>query len=387
MTKPARKVALLITRGDILGGAQVHLLDLALSLGQRGHRVSVLVGSEGLMTDLLAREGIPWRVIPSLVRPIRPLRDLRALRGVMACLREDKPDLLSTHTAKAGMIGRLAAWRLGLPVTFTAHGWQFAPGISPAQRLFVYATEVILSRLGRRQAVICVSEYDRALARRYRAVPEGRLHRIWNGLPDVPPARQKAASGEGEGGEPPVLRLIMPARFQAQKDHATLLRGLARLEEKFPGAIPWELCLPGDGERLEACREMVRTLGLPAERIRFPGHCHDLAERLPRQDILLLISHWEGLPLVLIEAMRAGLPVVASRVGGIEEVVVDGETGFLIPHEGVDELAERLHQLGMDPALRQQMGRAGRARYAAHFQLPAMLDQTVALWETLLDHD
>lgn len=376
MSRSAQKIGLLITRGDILGGAQIHLLDLAHGLRDRGDEVLVMVGSTGLMTNQLEQSGIPVLVVPSLVRSMNPLHDRRAWREIRAILRREKPHILSTHTAKAGLVGRLAARSENIPVVFTAHGWQFAPGIPLRQRLFVYLCECLFSRIGRHQAVICVSAYDEQLARRTRAVPRRRLHCIHNGIPDTPAVPDQRVSDARDGK---VCRLIMPARFERQKDHSTLLRAMASIP-----SLNWELVLPGEGTTLSECRKLAARIGIPAERISFPGHCQDLAERLPDFDIFLLISHWEGLPLSIIEAMRTGLPVIATDVGGVRELIKDGENGFLIGHQDTSHLTEKLTFLMQNPEVRRRMGKAGRKTYEKHFQLQFMLDQTFALWDQLV---
>jgi len=359
-------ICFIVTRGDSIGGAQIHVRDMAVALQRDGYRATVLTGAPGAMTDQLEEAGVEWRHLPALVRPISPAKDMRAMCAAAALLRRMKPDLLSCHTAKAGMVGRLAGFLAGVPTIFTAHGWQFADGIPGGQARAVLAIEKVVAPLCRR--VITVSDYDFALAVRKKAVKPAKMITIHNGLPWLEVPEKK------EGGD---CRLLMVARFQEQKDHATLINALAGLQD-----LDWRMELVGDGPGMEMEKKRVRDLGLE-ERIDFTGQQLDVPERMERSDIYLLISHWEGFPRSIIEAMRAGLPVIASDVGGCRESVMEGQTGFLVSRGGEEVLRDRIAQLIRDPGLRGKLGRAGRVRYEEQFTFKRMYDRTIALYRVI----
>jgi len=170
----------------------------------------------------------------------------------------------------------------------------------------------------------------------------------------------------------------MVARFERQKDHATLLQALAGLAHRA-----WELELIGDGPLRPEAAALTRALGI-GDRVHFLGARRDVAERLACQQAFLLISNWEGFPRSILEAMRAGLPVVASDVGGVREAVVDGSTGLLVPRGNPDALRERLDVLLQDPTLRSRFGQAGRARYEERFTFDRMLEQTLAIYRDVI---
>lgn len=363
------RFAYVITRSDAIGGAHVHVRDLALYLLAGGHHVTVLVGGEGPFTHDLAVRGIPYHSLHSLVHPISLKCDAKGLFELRRELSSIKPDLVCTHSSKAGWLGRLAAKSLGLPTVFTVHGWAFTEGVNEYKRRLYVLAERMAAPLADR--IITVSDYDRRLALRYRITAPGRLVTIHNGVPDVPSLLRAEPRRQ-----PP--RLVMVARFEPQKDHVTLLKALAALKE-----LVWELELIGDGPVLEQVRIQASILGL-TDRVRFLGARHDVAERLAEAQALVLVSNWEGLPLSVLEGMRAGVPVVASDVGGVSEAVVDGETGFLVPRRRVDILKERLQMVIESTDLRTRMGKAGRARYERHFTLERMISETLYVYQQVI---
>jgi glycosyltransferase involved in cell wall biosynthesis len=177
------------------------------------------------------------------------------------------------------------------------------------------------------------------------------------------------------------VRLAMIARFEPQKDHVTLLQALAGLKHEA-----WHLDLIGDGPLLPQARELSRRLGLD-ERIQFWGQRMDVAARLADSQVALLITKWEGFPRSILEAMRAGLPVIASAVGGVAESVRDGDTGFTVPREDVGALQERLLKLLANPDLRCRMGRRARERYEQEFMLASTVSRTLAVYHEILRLD
>jgi glycosyltransferase involved in cell wall biosynthesis len=286
---------------------------------------------------------------------------------VGALLKRLRPHLVHAHSSKAGFLGRLAARALGVKSVYTAHGWAFTEGVPEGRRRLALAMERFAGRLGDR--VIAVSHHDRDLALRHRVVPSERLKVIWNGVPDTPLRARPEA-------HPP--RLVMVARFAPQKDHALLLRALAGLKE-----LPWTLDLVGEGPLLPQARALAQALGL-AERVRFLGARRDVAEVLAGAQVFALATRWEGLPLSVLEAMRSGLPVVATDVGGVKEAVVEGETGFLVGRGDEAGFRERLARLLQNPRLRASLGEVGRKRYEEAFTLERMLRETWRLYEEIL---
>jgi glycosyltransferase involved in cell wall biosynthesis len=365
------RIAQIVTRMHPLGGAQMHVRDLALQLHALGHPCTVITGGGGLLVEDLRAQGIPTISLRHLARPFHPIRDPLALRELHSTLIELRPDVAAAHMSKAGVLARLLGRRLTIPVVFTAHGWAFTPGV-PAIRAVVYRRiERSVGDLAGR--IITVSEFDRRLAVEARVADESRLVTVHNGVADVPPGLQADPLRN-----PP--RLVMIARFDPQKDHSTLLRALAGLQDQ-----DWELELIGDGQLRSRSERLVARLGI-RDRVHFMGERIDVDQLLARAQVSLLITNWEGFPQTILESMRAGLPVVASSVGGIAESVRDEETGYLVPRGAVEVLRDRILRLVTNPALRAQMGKAGRIRYERHFTLAHMVTKTLDVYRDALAH-
>lgn len=363
------KIAYVITRSDVIGGAAVHLLDLAEGVRQAGHEVTVLAGGQGALALQAQARGIPYVPLVHLYRNLNPLRDVLGYLELKRVLRGIAPDLVHLHSSKAGVLGRLAAQRLALPVLFTAHGWAFTEGVALPLRLFYLGIEKLLASLADR--IVTVSDYDRQLALRLKVATADRMITIHNGVPDVAVPERQVLAGNA-------VRMLMVARFDAPKDQAFLLRTLADLR-----GTDWMLELVGDGPQLEAARQLVRTQGL-SKQVLFSGHCNDVAQRLAQADLFMLISNWEGLPLTILEAMRAGLPVIASDVGGVAEMVQDGVSGYLVSRADQPALLKAINLLLGSEELRHHMGRAGRALYQAHFTFEQMLASTLDIYARVI---
>jgi glycosyltransferase involved in cell wall biosynthesis len=362
-------IVFIITRGDAVGGATIHVRDMARGLLADGAQATILVGGAGEALDEFARSGVPCRSLPSLRRSINPFFDAAALAEIVAHLRELKPDLVSTHTAKASWLGRVACRMLGVPALFTPHGWTISDRISSASGRVFRLAERVAAPLA--ASIVNVCDAEKRLAERHGIAPSSKLAVIHNGVSDVSPALRA-----NPALDPP--RIVMVARFEPPKDHAILLRALAGLQD-----CPWELELIGAGPGVDEARRQAASLGIE-NRILFPGAARDVAERLSEAQMFVLTSRSEGFPRSILEAMRAGLPVVASDVGGIAEAVLHGETGLVVDRDNPDQLSGALRTLLENPQMRRRFGRAGRRRYEFNFTFEQMYGKTKALYREIL---
>ena len=363
------KIVHVLTRGDVLGGAQTHVRELSLELRRLGHEVTVITGRPGIFTDQLRQAGIPWLAARSLIRPLRPHRDLAALFQLWRALRELQPDLVCAHTAKAGWLGRAAARLHHLPSVFTPHGWSMLDRTTlEPNPLFCWA-ESVAARLGTR--VINVCEFERQYAQRLGICPEKALDVVRNGIAETSLVRTRKIEAQ-----PPVI--VMVARFAAQKDHRTLLQALSGLLD-----MEWTLLLVGSGELKQEVVAQAEELRL-RDRVRILPPETNVDRLLMEAQIFVLSTHFEAFPISILEAMRAGLPVVATDVGGIRESVRNEETGLLARHANVQDLRQALARMIAEPGLRFALGTAGRALWIREFTAAAMAAQTLEVYQRAL---
>jgi glycosyltransferase involved in cell wall biosynthesis len=363
------KIVHVLTRGDVLGGAQSHVRELSLELRSLGHDVTVITGAPGIFTDQLRQVGIPWLPVNSLVRPVRPHRDVAALVELWCALGRLKPDLVCAHTAKAGSLARAAARLHHIPSVFTPHGWSIFDRTSLRTiPLFCWA-ERLAGRLGTR--VINVCEHERVLAQQFGVCPAKALEVVHNGIAEIPLVRSRPIDAQ-----PPVI--VMVARFAWQKDHSTLLQALSGLLD-----MEWRLLLVGTGELKPHVDAQAGALGLRGRVSILPPES-DVNRLLMEAQIFVLSTNFEALPISILEAMRAALPVVATDVGGVAESVRHEETGLLVPRGDVAGMRDALARLIAGPALRVAMGTAGRSLWAAQFTSSTMTARTVEVYKRAL---
>ncbi len=328
----------------------------------------ILIGGNGLVHKIAEEMGLKTLALRYMVREISPLDEVKGYFELVRVLAELSPDLVHTHSAKAGMLGRLAARRLSLPVIHTAHGWPFTEGVSGLKKAIYIRVERFMAL--RCEKIITVSEYDRSIALAAGVSGPQQLITVHNGVPEIDfdtPANNKSG-----GGSP--VRLIMVARFEQPKDHCLLLESLAPL--RF---LEWQLDLVGDGPTIRYARQKAFELKL-SDRVNFLGSRDDVPELLAEADLLVLISLWEGLPLTILEGMRASLPVVASDVGGISELVNHGINGLLVPRSSARELTAALAEILPDADRMRAMGELGRKRYEEDFSFDQMLEKTLGAY-------
>lgn len=369
---PRRRIAFVITRSDAVGGAQMYIEHLAVGLRDAGHTVRIFVGGDGPWLERLDRAELSYHRLRHLVRAIDPRHDLPGLFELHRALRGFEPDLVSIHTAKAGWLGRISGRSLGVATVHTVHGWVFGwqPGIrSTIARVLETATAPLAD------AIITVCASDKRWGVDLRIAPEHKFHVVHNALPDV--GEHPRAD---PGGQPP--RLITVSRLEPPKDPLLLITALGQLHAERP-QLPWSLEWIGGGPLEGQVREAIGRHGLAA-RVQLLGARDDVPERLARAQIFALCSTHEGFPISVLEAMRAGLPVVASDVGGIAEAVSEGENGSLVPAGDARALADVLRRLIADDELRRRWGAASRAAHEQRFTFERHLRRTWAVYEAAI---
>jgi len=361
----------LITELNI-GGAEKVVAQIAAHLSK--DRYNTLVSclyDPGLVADEIVKNGIQVVDLGT-----RSKWDVRAAYQLFRLLRRENIQILHSHLFHANLLGRIAGKMAGVPIIIsTRHS--VAIGGKGRELINRWTT-------GWSDVTIAVSEQVRDAEMRWTGLGPGRLVTIYNGIDterfrSLDPKEADAFRHEFQiDQDAPLIGII--ARFHREKGHSILIDASPGILDRFPKA---KILLVGEGDTRAAIEEEVHTLGL-SDSIMFAGIRQDIPRVLSALDLFVLPSLWEGMPIVILEAMAAGLPVVATRVGGIPEVVEDGVTGLLVPPRDPEALAEAIIALLQDRKRAEAMGRAGRKRVEKHFSAERMVHQTEALYEELI---
>jgi glycosyltransferase involved in cell wall biosynthesis len=355
-----------------VGGAEVLAARLARRLKDHCRFVFACLEERGIVGEELDKEGFPIEVLTR-----RPGLDLRCAWRLGRLLRRERVDVLHAHQwtpffyASAGRLSTIQ-----LPILFTEHGREHPDYPRPKRILF---NRVMLRR---RDRVVAVGHAVRQALMANEGISERRIEVVYNGIDDNrirchPGNRREVRRELGlETAEPVIMQV---ARLDHLKDHATAIRCLARVVREAPGAC---LVLVGEGPEEAVIRARVQQMGLEPS-VLFLGLRKDVARLLPAADLFLLSSISEGIPLAVIEAMCAGLPVVSTQVGGTGEVVSDRHTGLLVPAGDDAALADAILRLHRDPDLRRRLGENGRLRALELFSEDQMARKYLALYEEM----
>jgi glycosyltransferase involved in cell wall biosynthesis len=368
------KILQVITLGTHIGGAQIHVRDLAISLHERGHEVHVLTGTFGELNKWLTEAGVSNEYFPLLKRRISPWDDIRCYFKLRRFIKHYQPDVVAAHSSKAGILMRFVCFFCHIPNTFTVHGWSFEASFSKVGTYLYLLLEKTMGLFSCK--IITVADTGYELGIKHRIVPPERLVTVLNGVRDF--GKKDIKRAEDRALTQP-FTMVMAARFQAQKDHETLIKSLIPLKNE---AI--HLQLLGDStETLQLIQALVVESGL-REKVTFVGFTSEVDTYLQQADICLLISHSEGFPLAILEAMSIGLPIIASNVGGVSKQVKQGYNGFLIERRDIQDLTEKIKLLMNSPTLRREMGKNSRSFYEKEFKLDKMVDKTIAVYQSIL---
>jgi glycosyltransferase involved in cell wall biosynthesis len=370
-------VATIITRLE--GGAGVLTLRGAKALDPSEFQVTIITGSGNYLLDQAAAAGLEVIVEPALRTPIDPRSDLRALHALSALLRQRSFGVAHTHTAKAGALGRMAARRAGVPrIVHTYHGFPFHEFQSRPRRGAYVAIERRLGRIT--DVVLCVGTGVAVEAVRRGLVAPERIRTIGVVVdgPSGPEAPAHAADASGRArralgipADATVVGAVGRLTYQkAPEDFLAMMRHLGR-----PGAVGVWI---GGGERADHISRLARAQ--PETRIVLAGERADVPDLLPAFDVFALPSRYEGLPTAVVEAMVCGVPVVATAVNAVADVVVPGETGLLVPPQRPDLMADAVRYLIDRPGVRARMAVTARARLGERFSTPALTDTLVAAY-------
>ena len=341
------RVLRMIARLNI-GGPAIHVVLLSQKLPSPPYETRLVVGNvgenEGDMAYYAAEHGVTPEFIDGLQRNIHPIRDLRVLWEVYQLMRHYRPHIVHTHTAKAGFIGRLAAWLAGVPViVHTFHGHVFSGYDYSPLRVWLFVTlEQLAARMS--DTIITLTETLRKeLAEQYHITRRGRITVLPLGLDlerFVTAKRQTGAFRKAWGIAPETPLVGIVGRLTGVKNHRLFLDAAQQIHQQRPDV---RFVIVGDGELMDNIRQHTHALGLDAAVI-FTGWQTDMLPVYVDLNVKVISSNNEGTPVTLIEALAAGVPVVATHVGGIPDLLEGGKIGKIVPPNDPDALAAAILQ-------------------------------------------
>ena len=381
------KVAHVITR-LILGGAQqntvfnvddqhhIHGDDVTLITGPG-------IGPEGSLMTFCRERGLDMRVIPQMRRNLHPWRDWSSYRALKKMLREINPQVIHTHSSKAGILGRAIAARLKIPVVHTIHGAAFHYGQHPILFRAYKSIERWAGKRTDRFISVCDAMTDQYVAAGI--APREKFRTIYSGMdvePFLNPPRSPADVRAEYNIEPQHIVIGKTARLFNLKGHEYVIAAAKPVVAANPNV---RFMFVGDGILREQFEADIQSAGL-TENFIFTGlvEPNRIPELVNAMDIVVHTSVWEGLARVLPQGLISGKPVVSYDIDGAREVVITGETGYLLPPRCIDELADALIELAADPELRDRLGGTGRQRFTQQYRHEFMTERVREVYAELI---
>jgi glycosyltransferase involved in cell wall biosynthesis len=373
-----------------MGGPALHVAYLTAGLRDRGYETTLVAGSlargEDSMSFVADELGVRVESVPELSREISPLRDVRSVLHLARLIRRERPQILHTHTAKAGAVGRVAALLAGEArppiVVHTFHGHVLRGYFDP---LRAYGFRLLERWLARSTTcLIAVSPQVRDDLVALGVAPREKFAVVRLGIELEERVRADAETREATRtllGIPPDAFVVgWIGRMTGVKNTDDVLAALRLLRDRDVDAY---LLMVGDGPDRERVERRAHELGI-VKRCLFVGYQEEVARWYAAFDAMILPSVNEGTPVSAIESLAARRPVVATRVGGVPDVVEEGEDGYLVEPGEPDALADRLERLAADPELRERMGDHGRARVLERYAVARLVDDIDRLYRELL---
>lgn len=389
------KILYVITKSNF-GGAQRYVHDLAIAAKKAGHDVLVAYGGEGPLGERLRAAGVRTISIPELERDVRASKDLRAFARLFALIRSERPDVLHLNSSKVGGLGGIAGRlanalehstrlirRTPRParIIFTGHGWAFNEERNDLERFLIGLAHWLTIALSHQTITV-----SRKTREQIAKIPFTRhkLILVYNGVGPVKTASKKRAFERifPDGipplptGKPVVIGTL--AELHRNKGLSYAIEGMALLAKQ--SSTPFIFVVLGEGEERTALESLIRSRGLE-KHVHLVGYRDAGIELLSAFDIFLLPSITEAFPYAILEAGKVGLPVVASAVGGIPEVIDDMDSGILIQTRNPNEIARAVGYLLEDPARRKTLGEKIAARIGDRFDIDTMTNETFAAYE------
>jgi glycosyltransferase involved in cell wall biosynthesis len=356
----AKKILLVCTNSD-RAGAPLHVESIVTSLCT-SYEFLIILGGKGSVYYSLLQAGHHVISLEHLCSKVSLLNDLVTFFVILRLSRIYKPSVLHLHSTKAGFIGRLVGILNVIPSLYTVHGWGWR-GLPPLQACLTFVTEYMLAIFSNAQ-YIYVASCLRAEAAQYLPISNDRIHIVYNGVKSCKILNAKPRSSQ----------LIMPARVCAAKDHQTLVRAF-EICNSFDSLV---LCGSGTNHDSFLCC-LKRWAPSKFHLIQCLGESDDLPKLLNESSVFALISHFEAFPLSILEAMSVGMPIIATNVGGIPEMIEDRMSGLLVKPASVDHLVNCFHLLS-DCDLRRRLSINSRLAFNEKFQHERMISSIDSIY-------
>jgi len=381
---PRKIRVLFVITGLASGGATNVVLDLASHFNNHpDFDVRLVTGpippGRTDVTYLAHELGIKTHIIPSLINHINPVVNLKGVADIRRIMVQGNYDIVHTHSSVAGVIGRIAAFSAGVPVILHhVHGWGLHARKSKLHQIFYVNLERLCAQFTNQMIVVSRADIQKGLA--HRIGREDKYTLIYNGI-DLERFRQPVNDTQMHkklGLDPDCKLVGMIGRLDGQKNPLDFIRAAAIVVSRYPKV---QFLIVGDGSLRPECERLIDELNVK-EKFFLLGYRNDVPRIISMLTITAMSSLWEGLPIAFLESMSAGKPIVANNVDGASDVVIDGETGFLVTPHQPSEMAERILYLLNNENLCSEMGQVAQQR-SSYFSRQRMVAQVESLYKEL----
>lgn len=385
-----RKKVLYVITKSVWGGAQRYVFDLATNLPQDQYEAVVACGGQGSLVTSLRQKNIKTLEIPAMARDVKILKEPKSLWQLFCLSLQEQPDIVHLNSSKAGGLGALAAFSFNIlqiarrrppaKIIFTVHGWVFRENRPLWQKPIIFFLSWVSTIFCHK--IILINSGDFVLAKKF-IIPSGKLALVRNGIAMANPTETLQAKNHLSA----ILKrqiisdtiyLGTLAELTPNKGLGYFIRAIAQIKSRDP-KLKFVAVIIGEGEERKNLAMEIKTLGL-GENVILAGFVENAERYLGGLDIFVLPSLKEGLPYALMEAMSVGLPVVATYVGGVPDLIVHSKNGLLVPPKNSDLMADAILQLARSPEYRTKLGGAAQTTIRNSFGIQNMLDQTFALY-------
>jgi glycosyltransferase involved in cell wall biosynthesis len=377
-----KKILYLITKSNF-GGAQKYVFELACGAVKENFAVSVALGGEGILKDKLLEKGIRVISLPSLKRDLAFGLDVKNFLQLIKIFKEESPDIIHLNSSKIGFLGALAGQlhnilqKKKIKIIFTGHGWAFNENRNWFSRkaiLFAHWLTILLCDI-----TIAVSEKTKNDIARLPFVSK-KIRVIYNGIDEIDfkngfEARQFLGKNISEN-----VWIGSIAELHKNKGLDFLIEAFSKIANSYPDTT---LVIIGEGEERKKLEEQISKLGLTAK-IHLLGNVPDAKIYLKAFDIFMLTSRTEALPYAILEAGLAGLPIVASRAGGIPEIIEEEKNGLLVKVGNIKEISKKIEGLLGNPEKRESLGNSLKQKILIKFSTEEMFEKTFNIYNKFL---